>query len=99
MKNIANLGKELSRNIKTQHEMTEVIGELIKSMMEGILNAELDSHLGYKKNEKASQRRKNTRNGYGAKTLKTDYGDLAIQTPEIGMRRLNHRLCRKGKPV
>ena len=80
MKNIANLGKELSGNIKIQQEMTEVIGELIKLMMEGILNAELDSHLGYQKNEKASQLRKNTRNGYSAKTLKLHYGDLAIQT-------------------
>ena len=81
MKDIENIGKELSRNIKTQQEMTEVIGQLIKLMMEGILNAELDSHLGYEKNEKASPRRKNTRNGYSAKTLKTHDGDLAIQTP------------------
>ena len=45
MKNIENIGKELSCNIKTQQEMTEVIGQLVKSIMEGILNADLDSHL------------------------------------------------------
>ncbi len=69
MKDIESIGKELSRNIKTQQEMSDVLGQLVKSMMEGILNAELDSHLGYKKNEKAVQRRKNIRNGHSAKTL------------------------------
>ena len=97
MKDIENIGKELSRNIKTQQEMTEVIGQLIKSMMEGILNAELDSHLGYEKNEKAAQRRKNTRNGYSAKTLKTDYGDLAIQTPRDRDASFEPLIIPKGK--
>ena len=97
MKDIENIGKELSRKIKTQQEMTEVIGQLIKSMMEGILNAELDSHLGYQKNEKASQRRKNTRNGYSAKTLKTDYGDLAIQTPRDRDASFEPLIIPKGK--
>ena len=97
MKDIENIGKELSRNIKTQQEMTEVIGQLIKSMMEGILNAELDSHLGYEKNEKASQRRKNTRNGYSAKTLKTNYGDLAIQTPRDRDASFEPMIVPKGK--
>ena len=81
MKDIKSIGKELSRHVKTQQEMTDIIGQLIKSMMEGILNAELDDHLGYEKNDKASKRRKNTRNGHSAKTLKTNYGDITIQTP------------------
>ena len=97
MKDIENIGKELSGKIKTQQEMTEVIGQLIKSMMEGILNAELDSHLGYQKNEKAAQRRKNTRNGYSAKTLKTDYGDLAIQTPRDRDASFEPLIIPKGK--
>ena len=54
MKNVENTGKELSWDIKTQQEMTNVFGQLVKSMMEGILNAKLDSHLGYQKNEKAA---------------------------------------------
>ena len=29
MKNIENIRKELSRNIKTQQEMTEVVGQLV----------------------------------------------------------------------
>ena len=97
MRDIESIGRELSRNIKTQQEMSDVLGQLVKSMMEGILNAELDSHLGYKKNEKAVQRRKNTRNGHSAKTLKTEYGDLMIQTPRDRDASFEPQIVPKGK--
>ena len=63
MKELDTIGKELSRHVKTQKDLTEVIGHLSKTMLESILNAELDSHLGYEKHEKAKKRRNNTRNG------------------------------------
>ena len=56
MKDIESIGKELSRDIKTQQEMSDVLGRLVKLMMEGILNVRLDSHLGYEKNEKVVQK-------------------------------------------
>ena len=45
MKELDTIGKELSRHVKTQKDLTEVIGHLSKTMLESILNAELDSHL------------------------------------------------------
>ena len=68
MKELDTIGKELSRHVKTQKDLTEVIGHLSKTMLESILNAELDSHLGYEKHEKAKERRNNTRNGYSEKS-------------------------------
>ena len=77
--------------------MTDVLGRLVKLMMEGILNAKLDSHLGYQKNEKAAQRRENTRNGHSAKILKTHYGDLTIQTPRDRDASFEPMIMPKGK--
>ena len=64
MKELDTMIKELSRRAKTQEDLSEIIGHLTKTVIENVLNAELDSHLGYEKDEKAQVRRKNTRNGY-----------------------------------
>ena len=45
MKELDTIGKELSRHVKTQKDLAEVMGHLSKTMRESILNAELDSHL------------------------------------------------------
>lgn len=47
------------------------------------LEAELDAHLKYDKGERsdAGQRRMNTRNGKGNKTIKGEFGELQVETP------------------
>lgn len=60
-----------------QEAMKDVFGEMIQMMM----NAEFEHHLGYKHNEKKAVRRSNTRNGSYEKTLKTTYGEVPITTP------------------
>ena len=97
MKELDMIGKELSRHVKTQKDLTEVMGHLTKTMLESILNAELDSHLGYEKNEKAKERRNNTRNGYSEKTLKTEHGELEIRTPRNRSASFEPALVAKGK--
>ena len=97
MKELDMIGKELSRHVKTQEDMTEVMGHLTKTMLESILNAELDSHLGYEKNEKAKERRNNTRNGYSKKTLKTEHGELEIRMPRDRLASFEPAIVAKGK--
>ena len=58
MKKLDVIGKQLSRHVKTQADLNTVIGHLTKIILESALNAEMDSHLGYEKNEKAQVRRK-----------------------------------------
>ena len=48
---IETIGKELAKNVKTQKDMTAITGKLVKAILESALNAELDDHLGYDKNE------------------------------------------------
>ena len=97
MKELDTIGKELSRHVKTQKDLAEVIGHLSKTMLESILNAELDSHLGYEKHEKAKKRRNNTRNGYSEKTLKTEHGELEIRMPRDRSASFEPAIVAKGK--
>jgi len=70
-----------------QREGREVFGpdgivtELTKRMMERLLQAELDDHLGYERGERGSQPRANTRNGTTKKRVKTDTGELELEVP------------------
>ena len=97
MKKINAMAKQLSKHVKTQADLNTVIGQLTKAMIETALNAEMDSHLGYEKNEKAQTRRKNTRNGYGLKTLKTDQGEIEIQNPRDREATFEPAIVPKGK--
>ena len=80
-KMIKKIGEELAKGVKTQKDVSDIVGHLTKSILEATLNAELDTHLGYEKNSKSEERKKNTRNGYSQKTLKTDKGDMEIRSP------------------
>ena len=97
MKELDMIGKELSRYVKTQKDLTELMDRLSKTMLESILNAELDSHLGHEKNKKAKERRNNTRNVYSEKTLKTEHGELEIRRPCDWSASFESAIVPKGK--
>jgi len=54
---IVAIGKELAKQVKTQDDLKRVTGPLMKALLEAALNAELDDHLGYEKNEKSELRK------------------------------------------
>lgn len=65
----------------------DLIGEngllkrLTKKLVEGALGAEMTHHLGYEKHDVAGQGSGNSRNGASPKTLKGDFGEIAIEVP------------------
>ena len=91
------LGKELAKNIKTQSDFKDMTRELMKTVLETALNAELDDHLGYDKHEKSESRKNNTRNGNSSKTLKGDHGELAIEVPRDRDSSFTPQIVPKGK--
>ena len=97
MKRLEKIGKELSKGVKTQKDVMDIVGRLTKSLLESTLNGELETHLGYEKNEKSQKRRKNTRNGYSSKTLKTERGDIEIQSPRDRESSFELLIIPKGK--
>lgn len=46
-----------------------------------MLEAEMDQHLGYEKNSFSGNNSGNSRNGYGQKTITSDYGQCQIDVP------------------
>jgi len=58
-----------------------LVKQLTKRLVEKALQAELDEHLGYKKGERADERRGNTRNGSTGKTVKVEDGELELEVP------------------
>ena len=53
------------------------MGPLFEKMLQG----ELNNHLGYDVHSKEPKEHDNRRNGYGNKTLKTSFGEVAIDVP------------------
>ena len=70
--------------------------ELIARVLERGMGAELSDHLGYDKHDPAGRGSPNSRNGSTPKTLATEVGDLAINTPRDRAGTFEPRLVPKG---
>jgi transposase-like protein len=58
-----------------------LLGRLAKVVLESALEGELDSHLGYRKNDPAGDGSGNSRNGHRDKTVLTETGPVQISVP------------------
>lgn len=59
-----------------------LLKQLTSRFYSRVLDAEMDAHLGYKKNDNAGDNSGNSRNGYASKTVITEYNDtIDIQVP------------------
>lgn len=67
--------------IKSGEDLNELMKEFIAQMVGGVLQGEMDDHLGYEKYDAAGKDTSNSRNGYGEKTLQTTYGDTKLMVP------------------
>ena len=94
---IETIGKELAKNVKTQKDLSDITGQLMKVVLESALNTELDTHLGYEKSVKSLTRKKNTRNGYSKKTIKSDKGNLTIDIPRDRDSSFDPQIIPKGR--
>ena len=73
------LAKETAQGLNSEKEIAALTKLLRQSFYEKALEAELDDHLGYDRHD--AKQGTNSRNGYTKKTLKTDEGELEINTP------------------
>src|ERR671936_1620891 len=58
-----------------------LLKQLTKAILERAMQAEMTGHLGYEKHDPAGYKSGNSRNGTSEKTVKGDFGELAIQVP------------------
>lgn len=70
---------EFLKQFKNGEELYAFLGQLQKRGVEAILEGEMDNHLGYERHGESTG--ENTRNGYGKKKLRNQYGETEIQVP------------------
>lgn len=69
------------RNMKTTQDVSSMLKDLFGEAIQEIMEAELDTTLGYSKNDASSKTGKNRRNGHSKKTVVSEFGDTQIQVP------------------
>jgi len=74
-----------------------VIKQLGAALIERCLQAELSTHLGYEKNERAEQVRPNHRNGSTPKTLRSEAGEVEIAIPRDRESSYDPLLVKRGQ--
>ena len=74
------INEEFLKKFKTREEFDDFFSSLYKRGVETMLQGELESHLGYKKNALRPSK-ENARNGYTSKRLKSEHGEVQINVP------------------
>ena len=96
-KKLEALAKELVKDIKSEKDLSDLSRRLVKLTVETALNAEIEDHLGYPKNNPDGRHTGNSRNGFTPKTLKGNFGRLAMKTPRDRNGTFNPKFVKKGQ--
>jgi transposase-like protein len=87
--------RELAKDCKTVDDVHEMLKNLFKDTLQGILEAEVEDHLGYKKHSSDGINTGNSRNGYSRKTLKTRFGETELTVPRDRNGEFEPKIIRK----
>ena len=75
------LVKLLMADCETTGDIQAKLKRLFAGTIEQMLEAEMDEHLGYEKNSVSGNNSGNSSNGYGKKTISSEYGECEIAVP------------------
>ncbi len=68
-------------NLKTAEDLHGYLKDIFKDALQEMLEAELETELGYAKRDRKNKDTDNRRNGYSEKTVKTKFGEMEIEVP------------------
>lgn len=68
-------------NLITAEDAQQALKELFKDTIQEMLEAELETDLGYGKNEITGTSNQNRRNGHSTKTVRSEYGEMDLTVP------------------
>jgi putative transposase len=91
------LASELAKDVKTPEDLNNLSSFLTKLTVEAALKVEMDHHLGYDKSDPTGHHSGNSRNGYSAKKLKGDHGEVELLTPRDRNASFEPQLIKKGQ--
>lgn len=69
------------RNMKTTEDISLMLRDLFGDTLQEIMEAEMDTTLGYGKNENAFKKTDNRRNGHSKKKVVSEFGESEIAVP------------------
>lgn len=69
------------RNMKKTDDISLMLKDLFGETLQEMMEAEMDTTLGYGKNENLTKTTSNRRNGHSKKTVISEYGDSEIAVP------------------
>ena len=69
------------KNMKFVDDVQSALKDLFAETIQEMLEAEMESSLGYAKHDMKNKRTTNSRNGYSKKTVRSEYGEVDIQIP------------------
>lgn len=72
---------DLTSGCKTPEDFKSLIQQFMQKTLQTALDSELEEHLGYKKHDVSGRSTGNSRNGSTPKTLRSDLGEIPINTP------------------
>ena len=78
-KEIEALARKAAKGVKTEADVATLSSTFRKVLLETMLEAEMDDHLGYSKHEQSE--RGNNRNGHSVKRLRTSEEEISLATP------------------
>jgi len=91
------LAAALSKGVKSESDLANPLGQLMKLTIEKALNAELDNHLGSEKHSSQCRNKLSSRNGYTSKKAITDSRELEIETPRDRTCDFEPQIIQKGQ--
>lgn len=71
-------------NLKTDEDVQNVLKDIFAETLQEMLEAEMDTTLGYEKSDVKNKETANRRNGHSSKTVRSEYGEIDLQVPGIG---------------
>jgi putative transposase len=87
--------KQAAKGIKSEQDLTDFRRILTKITVEAALNAELEEHLGYALHEQSTTN--NSRNGYSSKSIRTEDGQVDLETPRDREGSFEPKLVKKNQ--
>lgn len=70
--------EQLTADCKTPQDVEKLYSQMLQHMINRTLEAEMQAHLGHERHGRSSD---NVRNGKTRKTVQSEVGDLAVETP------------------
>ncbi|WP_434796184.1 IS256 family transposase [Terrisporobacter vanillatitrophus] len=105
MKDIIIPDIDYQAEVKKCKTMEDIVGKnglmqkLFKDVMQQLLEAEMEEHLGREKYERSDNNDTNYRNGYSSKTISSSFGDIGLDVPRDRKSEFEPKVVKKYETV